>query len=105
MPIKEILTDERGTLSAARVLLTASMVFIAVIIVLDSTIWNVPDPAYVLLGSWGIGLLAWAGGPRVAQYLAPQVGAVASGIAQAAKRLRRPELLDNDAKFKEHDEK
>jgi hypothetical protein len=105
MPIKEILTDERGTLSAARVLLTASMVFIAVIIVLDSTIWDVPEPAYVLLGSWGIGLLAWAGGPRVAQYLAPQVGAVASGIAQAAKRLRRPELLDNDAKFKEHDEK
>ena len=105
MPIKEILTDERGTLSAARVLLTASRVFIAVIIVLDSTIWDVPDPAYALLGSWGIGLLAWAGGPRVAQYLAPQVGAVASGIAQAAKRLRRPELLDNDAKFKEHDEK
>jgi len=105
MPIKEILTDERGSLSAARVLLTASMVFIAVIIVLDSTIWDVPEPAYVLLGSWGIGLLAWAGGPRVAQYLAPQVGAVASGIAQAAKRLRRPELLDNDAKFKEHDEK
>jgi len=105
MPIKEILTDERGNLSAARVLLTASMVFIAVIIILDSTIWDVPEPAYVLLGSWGIGLLAWAGGPRVAQYLAPQVGAVASGIAQAAKRLRRPELLDNDAKFKEHDEK
>ena len=105
MPIKEILTDERGSLSAARVLLTASMVFIAVIIVLDSTIWNVPDPAYVLLGSWGIGLLAWAGGPRVAQYLAPQVGAVASGIAQAAKRLRRPDLLDNNVRFREHDEK
>jgi len=105
MPIKEILTDEQGSLSTARVLLTASMIFIAVIIVLDSTIWDVPEPAYVLLGSWGIGLLAWAGGPRVAQYLAPQVGAVASGIAQAAKRLRRPDMLDNDAKFKEHDEK
>ena len=105
MPIKEILTDERGSLSAARVLLTASMVFIAVIIVLDSTFWDVPEPAYVLLGSWGIGLLAWAGGPRMAQYLAPQVGAVASGIAQAAKRLRRPDLLDNNVRFREHDEK
>ena len=105
MPIKEILTAERGSLSAARVLLTASMVFIAVIIVLDSTFWDVPEPAYVLLGSWGIGLLAWAGGPRMAQYLAPQVGAVASGIAQAAKRLRRPDMLDNDAKFRENDEK
>ena len=105
MPIKEILTDERGNLSAARVLLTASMLFIAVIIVLDSTFWDVPEPAYVLLGSWGIGLLALAGGQRVAQYLAPQVGAVASGIAQAAKRLRRPDMLDNDAKFRENDEK
>jgi len=40
----------------------------------------------------------------VAQYLAPQVGAVAAGIAQAAKRLRRPKLLDNSPEFKEDDE-
>ena len=103
--IKEILTDEQGNLSAARVLLISSMLFAGALIILDSTIWEVPEPVYVLLGSWGIGLLAWAGGPRVAQYLAPQVGAVASGIAQAAKRLRRPDMLDNDAKFRENDEK
>ena len=103
--LKEILRDEQGNLSAARFLLTSSMLFIGILIILDSTLWDVPEPAYVLLGSWGIGLLAWAGGPRVAQYLAPQVGAVASGIAQAAKRLRRPDMLDNDAKFRENDEK
>ena len=101
----EILKDEQGNLSAARVLLTGSKLFAGALIILDSTIWEVPEPVYAFLGSWGIGLLAWAGGPRVAQYLAPQVGAVASGIAQAAKRLRRPDLLDNDAKFREHDEK
>jgi hypothetical protein len=102
--ILEILRDERGTLSAARVLLTISMAFVGVLIVLDSIVWEVPESAYVLLGSWGIGLLAWAGGPRIAQYVGPQIGAVASGIAQAAKDLRRPELLDNDPRFKEHDE-
>jgi|TARA_R110000744_G_scaffold90134_1_gene175062 hypothetical protein len=104
MAIKEMLTDERGHLSAARTLLTASLVFSGVIIVLDSTIWDVPEPAYVLMGSLIIGLLTWAAGPRVAQYLGPQIGAVASSIAQAAKRPRQPELLDNDPRFREDDE-
>jgi hypothetical protein len=76
----EIVRDERGSLS-------------------------VPEPAYSLLGALTVGLVAWAGGPRMAQYLAPQVGAVASGIAQAAKGLRRPDLLDNSVDFREHDER
>jgi len=105
MIIKEILTDERGNLSAARTFLFGSLAFTGTLIVLDSMVWDVPEPAYALLGSLVIGLVAWAGGPRVAQYLAPQVGAVASGIAQAAKRLRRPDLLDNSPDFKEHDER
>ena len=79
--------------------------FTGTLIVFDSTIWDVPEPAYVLLGSLVVGLLAWAGGPRVAQYLAPQMGAVASGIAKAVMRRRRPSLLDNSAEFREHDEK
>ena len=96
--------DERGTPSAARVFLFSSLVFIAAIIVLDSTIWDVPEVAYTLLGSLSVGLLAWAGGPRVAQYLGPQVGAVTAGIAKAVKGPRRPDLLDNNPDFKEHDE-
>ena len=104
MPFREVLTDERGNLSAARTLLSIFLTFTGIVIVLDSTVWDVPDPAYVLLGSIAVGLLAWAGGPRVAQYLAPQVGAVASGIAQAIKRPRQPELLDNDPRFREDDE-
>ena len=102
MSIREILTDERGTLSAARTFLFGSLVFTGTIIVLDSTIWNVPEPAYVLLGSLVVGLLAWAGGSRMAQYLAPQVGAVASGISKSLTREpRRPDLLDNDPRFRD----
>tara|TARA_R100001377_G_scaffold67441_1_gene42742 strand:- start:680 stop:997 length:318 start_codon:yes stop_codon:yes gene_type:complete len=104
MHIREILTDERGRLSAARVLLTSSMLFIAVLIILDSTVWDVPQPAYVLLGSWGMGLLTWAAGPRVAQYLGPQVSGVGKAIAQAVKQPRRPSVLDNNLKFREDDE-
>ena len=100
----EIVRDERGSLSAARVILARSLAFTGILFILDSTIWEVPEPAYSLLGGLTVGLVAWAGGPRMAQYLAPQVGAVASGIAQAAKGLRRPDLLDNSVDFREDDE-
>ena len=102
--LKDILKDERGTVSAARTFLLGVLLFTGTIIVLDSIILAVPEIAYTLLGSLNVGLLAWAGGPRVAQYLAPQIGAVASGIAQAVKNPRRPKLLDNSPNFKEHDE-
>ena len=103
--IRELLTDEKGNLSAARTFLLGALLFTGVLIVLDSTVWEVPGTAYTLLGSLGVGLVAWAGGPRVSQYLAPQVGAVASGIAKSIKEPKRPALLDNSAEFKEHDEK
>ena len=100
----EIVKDERGSLSAARVFLAISLVFTGVIIVLDSIVWEVPESVYSLLGGLAIGLVAWAGGPRVAQYLGPQVAGVASGIAQAIRGPQRPDLLDNDPRFREHDE-
>ena len=105
MAIKEILSDERGSLSAARSFLLGALVFTGALIVLDSTIWDVPEVVYTLLGSIGMGLLAWAGGPRAMQYLGPQVSGVAAGIAKAVKGPQRPELLDSDAEFREDDEK
>ena len=103
--ILEILKDERGSLSSARTFLLASLMFSGALIILDSTLWEVPEVVYTLLGSLDMGLLAWAGGPRIAQYLGPQVAGVASGIAQAVKSPRRPDLLDNDVRFREHDER
>tara|TARA_R110000824_G_scaffold105203_1_gene249026 strand:- start:43 stop:360 length:318 start_codon:yes stop_codon:yes gene_type:complete len=104
MAIKEILRDERGSLSAARSFLLGTLLFTGALIVLDSMLWEVPEVVYTLLGSIGMGLLAWAGGPRVAQYLGPQIGAVTAGIAKAVRGPRRPELLDNDPRFRENDE-
>ena len=103
--ISEILKDERGSFSAARTFLFGSLVFTGTIIVLDSMVLAVPEIAYTLLGSLNVGLVAWAGGPRVAQYLAPQIGSVAAGIAKAVREPQRPSLLDNNPDFKEHDEK
>tara|TARA_R100000808_G_C2131563_1_gene140669 strand:- start:217 stop:531 length:315 start_codon:yes stop_codon:yes gene_type:complete len=103
--IKEILKDEKGNMSAARTFLLSSLLFTGVLIVLDSTVWEVPEVAYTLLGSLSVGLLSWCGGPRVAQYVAPQIGAVASGIAKSIKEPRRPSLLDSSPEFRENDEK
>ena len=105
--IRQILADEKGNPSAARVLLVASLAFTAAIIVADSLLWaEVPNAAYALLGTIFTGLLAWTAGPRIAQYLGPQIGAVAQGIgASLTKDPRRPNLLDNDSRFQEHDEK
>ena len=101
--ISEILKDERGAPSAARTFLFASLVFAAAIIVADSLLWaTVPNAAYALLGTIFTGLLAWTAGPRIAQYILPQIGAVTSGIGAALTREpRRPELLDNSPSFRD----
>jgi len=75
-----VLHDERGALSSARVGLWTVLAFTGWYIVSHDK----PDGAVLsLLGSVLIGFMAWAGGPRMAQYLGPQIGAVAQGIAQA----------------------
>jgi len=105
--IRQILADEKGKLSAARVLLVAKLAFTAIIIVADSMLWaTVPNAAYALLGTIFTGLLAWTAGPRIAQYFGPQIGAIASGIgASLTREPRRPKLLDNDPAFSEDDER
>ena len=103
MAIREILKDERGSLSAARIFLFVSLVFTAAVIVFDSLLWaTVPNAAYALMGTIFTGLLAWAAGPRIAQHFGPQIGAIASGIGAALVREpRRPDLLDNDPRFED----
>jgi hypothetical protein len=101
--IRQILADEKGNPSAARVLLVASLAFTAAIIVVESLLWaTVPNAAYALLGTIFTGLLAWTAGPRIAQYILPQIGAIASGIgASVTREPLKPKLLDNDPAFRD----
>jgi hypothetical protein len=103
--IRQILSDEKGNPSAARVLLVASLAFTAAIIVADSLLWaEVPNAAYALLGTIFSGLLIWTAGPRIAQHLGPQIGAIASGIgASLTREPRRPKLLDSDPAFSDEE--
>ena len=102
--IGEIFCDERGKPSAARIFLATTMAFTGLIIVLDSIVWDVPEPAYALLGSLGIGLLAWTAGPRIAQYIGPGIAGVAKGIGSAVRQPKRPKFRDDNPKFREDDE-
>ena len=101
--ILEILADEKGKLSAARVLLVCCLGFTAVLVVFDSILWaTVENAVYALLGTIFTGLLAWTAGPRIAQYLCPQISGVASGIGSALTREpRRPQTLDNSPGFRD----
>jgi len=78
---KEFLTDENGKPSAARVLLVLCLIFTAVLIIFDTVLWgSVGSDIYSLLSVIFIGLLSWAGAPRLAAHILPQIGAAASGI-------------------------
>lgn len=75
-----LIRDEQGAISSARVGLWSTCCFSAWYIVAHDK----PDVAVLsLLGSALLGFMGWAAGPRIAQYLLPQIGAVAQGIASA----------------------
>ncbi|MEA3244798.1 MAG: hypothetical protein U9Q74_01450 [Gemmatimonadota bacterium] len=100
----ELIHDEKGKLSVARcglwLTIGVALVVMAVDVhlVVSGAEARVPNTVYALLGTMFTAFAAWAGGPRIAQYLAPQVGQVASGIAAAARdpiAARRKQAADD----------
>lgn len=90
MALRDLFNDERGNISSARVF------FGVWTLIIVWAAWHDPAEAFwPLAASVMLGLLSWAAGPRIAQYLAPQVGAAAKATADAVKEMvqkrRRPE--------------
>ena len=83
-------TDEQDKPSLARVLFTFTLFVTLTLIVADALFdsFVVPAAGYTLLGTITIGLLGWAGGPRIMQYVGPQIGALAKGLASIPDRKR-----------------
>lgn len=79
----ELVQDERGRLSSARVLLWLwSLVSLGLVV----RFWaDLPNPVMAFLSGVEVALIAWAGGARIAQYLAPQVGATAQAVGQSLR--------------------
>lgn len=82
--------DEQGNRSAARVYLAWALPFAAIMIAVDTVQTvrggpNLPNSAYTLVGAVLGYLILWAAGPRVAQYVGPQVAGVGAAIANAIR--------------------
>jgi len=78
--LADLFSDERGRVSAARVFFgiwTAIVVWAA---------WHeAADAFWPVASAVLIGLLSWAAGARIAQYIAPQIGSAASATAFAIR--------------------
>ena len=89
-----LLRDEQGSWSSARCSFWLSLL-VALGCVVADTIFAavaVPNAAYSLLGTIVVATASWAAGPRIAQYLAPQLGAIAKGIGDS----RLPDIKKDD---------
>ncbi len=81
-----LLRDEQGGWSTARCAFWLTLFVALALVVLDATgTTNTRTEGYTMLGTVVLALAAWAGGPRIGQYLAPQIGKVGQAIAASAK--------------------
>ena len=79
-----LLRDEQGSLSTARCAFWLTLIVTLVLIVLHAFgLARPPEAAYTLLGTVVLALAAWAGGPRIGQYIAPQIGRAAAALSRA----------------------
>lgn len=91
MTFRTLIADEQGNLSSARCLLWLTTTVALRVIYLDATEWADPSAAaYALLTTMILAFTAWAGGPRLAQYLLPQLGAAVQAVSSALRERLRP---------------
>jgi len=87
-PLLSMWQDETGAYSASRVLLTGWLANAALYIWQhDATTDDSIGVVLTFFTGIAVPLIMWAGGPRVAQYLAPAVTGIVQGTADAAKSL------------------
>ena len=106
----ELVEDDRDRFSSARfglwttVLLTVLVIFVDLFLVLTKAPHFVPNTVYGVLGTMFMAFASWAAGPRIAQYIGPQIGAVAQGLASAVRSDREPNARTDDERG-EHTER
>lgn len=91
LDLRELVSDERGHLSTARVGLWVTMalailtVGVDIGLTLSASKVFIPNPAYAMEGTMFTVFATWAAGPRIAQYIGPQIGAVVQGIGASVR--------------------
>lgn len=93
---RALVTDEQNKTSASRVGLWITVVLALVTVGVDIALTlrlaaqHIPNTVYALEGTMFTVFAAWAAGPRIAQYIGPQIGQIASGIAAATRDAMPP---------------
>lgn len=87
--MKRLFQDEQGSRSMARTLVCGHIIVAWVYIGTGGT----NESVLAFLATLGVALAAWAGGPRVAQYLAPQIGKVAGALKRGLDDHRKDDEI------------
>lgn len=79
-----LIRDEQGSWSTARISFWIALLFTVGIITADVFgPFDVPNAAYAILTTIFMVTAGWAAGPRMMQYIAPQIGAATKAVADA----------------------
>ena len=79
--------DERGQKSAGRTFLLGVLVYQAIYLALWGRDAETLGVVCTFFAALDVPLIVWTAGPRIAQYLGPQAGAIVQGVAESAKAL------------------
>jgi hypothetical protein len=95
--LPELIEDESGALSSARCGLWVTVLLAIITIALDiSRHTPLPNAVYSLEATMFMAFASWAAGPRIAQYIGPQIGQAAQGVASANRDTRFPSREDDE---------
>lgn len=78
-----ILRDEQGKVSTARVAFWVVLTYDLLAILVDTLLTPVSAGGLGLLGTLTTFITVWAAGPRMAQYMAPQIGGALGHLSRA----------------------
>lgn len=87
--LRDLVLDERHHLSSARIGVWVTVLFVAVTggvdiyLTVTGAHFRIPNAVYSTFGTMFMAFASWAGGPRIAQWIGPQIGQVAQGIGAA----------------------
>lgn len=81
-----LLRDEKGSVSSARCAFWVNQILLTFVVLVDLSGVAVGNVVYATLSTVFLACASWAAGPRIAQYLAPQISASAKAIGEAFKR-------------------
>lgn len=98
LELSTLIRDEQGNYSSARCSWWLTLIWTLATITRDSfnAGFNVPPAGYALLGTVTTLAGVWAAGPRIAQYVGPQMGAMIGAIGKAKGDEREPDRFRDD---------